>query len=158
VIYITKFSIFLSFIYRYSQMFSEVSSCHAADVPSLSDFVPNPTNHVQIYGRKRFCCPCPQFFQTCKKRWNKTLSLTLPPHRNAQGCYIRQTWWPSYRSTIPNPSNHRAIEVGRFLSSSAQIECHLAVCMKTSGLGAIFETYLTKLLLLVQKLRHQIFE
>jgi hypothetical protein len=44
-----------------------------------------------------------------------------------------------------------------FLSSSALVECHLAVRMKTWALGATFETYRTKLLLLVQKLQQQIF-
>jgi hypothetical protein len=33
----------LSFIYRDSKVFNVVSSCHAADVPSVSDFVPKPT-------------------------------------------------------------------------------------------------------------------
>ena len=36
-----------------------VSSCHAADVPPVSDFVPNPINHVHIYGRNRFYYSCP---------------------------------------------------------------------------------------------------
>jgi len=48
MIYIKKSSICLSFIHRYSQVFSLVSLCHAADVPSVSDFVPNPMNHVRI--------------------------------------------------------------------------------------------------------------
>ena len=37
-----------------------------------------------------------------------------------------------------------------FLSSSARVECHLTVWMKTWGLSSISETYLTKLLLLLQ--------
>ena len=49
--YIKKCSIYLSFIYRYSQLFSVVSSCNAADVPSVSDFVPNPMNHVRIMSQ-----------------------------------------------------------------------------------------------------------
>jgi len=46
--YITKCGVCLSVIYRYSQLFNVVSSFHAADVPSVSDFVPNPMNHVHI--------------------------------------------------------------------------------------------------------------
>jgi hypothetical protein len=52
-----KCSICLSFICRYSRVFNVGSSCHAADVPSVSDFVPNPMNLVRICGRKRFCYP-----------------------------------------------------------------------------------------------------
>ena len=36
-----------------------VSSCHAANVPSVSDLVPNPINHVHIYGRNHIYYPCP---------------------------------------------------------------------------------------------------
>jgi hypothetical protein len=39
--YTTKCSICLSFIHTYSQVFNMVSSCQAADVPSVSDFVPD---------------------------------------------------------------------------------------------------------------------
>jgi len=53
MIYITKYSIYLNFIYRYSQVLNVVSSCPAADVPSVSDFVPYPMNHVRIYGLKQ---------------------------------------------------------------------------------------------------------
>ena len=35
MIYITKCNICLSFIYRYSQVFIMVSSCHVADVPTV---------------------------------------------------------------------------------------------------------------------------
>jgi hypothetical protein len=55
-----------------------VSSCHVADVPSVSDFVPNPVNYVHIYGGNRFSYPSPQFFQTRRKRRKKTLPLTYP--------------------------------------------------------------------------------
>jgi hypothetical protein len=71
MIYITKFRIYLSFIYRYSQVFNVVSSCHVVDVPSVNYFVPNPMNHAHVYGRNRFSYPCPQFVQTCRKKWNK---------------------------------------------------------------------------------------
>ena len=41
----------------YLQIFTGVvSSCHAVNV---SDFFPNPINHVHIYGCNRFCYPCP---------------------------------------------------------------------------------------------------
>jgi len=59
MVYITKCRACLSFIYRYSQAFNVVSSCHAANVPSVSDFVPNPMNHIRINGRNRFCYPGP---------------------------------------------------------------------------------------------------
>jgi hypothetical protein len=52
-----KCSVCLSFICRYSRVFYVVSSRHAADVPSVSDFVPNPMNHVRIWGPNRFCYP-----------------------------------------------------------------------------------------------------
>jgi hypothetical protein len=54
MIHITKYSTSLSFIYRYSRVFDVVSSCHAVDVRSVSDFIPNPMNHVHIYGRRLF--------------------------------------------------------------------------------------------------------
>jgi putative component of membrane protein insertase Oxa1/YidC/SpoIIIJ protein YidD len=41
-------------------------------------FCPKSYDYIRIYGRNRFCYSCPQFFQTCKKRCNKTLSLTYP--------------------------------------------------------------------------------
>jgi len=50
----TKCSVCLNFIYRYSQVFNMVFSCHATDVPSVSDFVPNPMNHVRVYGRNLY--------------------------------------------------------------------------------------------------------
>jgi len=30
-----------------------------SDIPSVDDFVPNPINHIRIYGRNRFCYLCP---------------------------------------------------------------------------------------------------
>ena len=39
---IIKWSVCLSFICRDSKVFNVVSSCHMADVPSLSDFIPKP--------------------------------------------------------------------------------------------------------------------
>jgi hypothetical protein len=56
-LYITKCTKCLNFIYRHSQVFNVVSSYHAADVPSLSDFNPNSMNHVRVCGRNRFCYP-----------------------------------------------------------------------------------------------------
>ena len=44
----------------YLQVFTGVLCgflCHAADVSSVSDFVPNPINHVRICGPNRFCYP-----------------------------------------------------------------------------------------------------
>ena len=63
-----------------------VSSCHVADVPSVSDVVPNPMNHVRVYGRNRFTYPSPQFFQTYRKRWNKNfIFLTYPYSEKSRG-------------------------------------------------------------------------
>jgi hypothetical protein len=59
MIHITKYSTSLSFIHRYSRVFDVVSSCHAVDVRSVSDFVPNPINHVHIYGRNLLFYPYP---------------------------------------------------------------------------------------------------
>jgi len=84
MIYITKCSIYLNFICKYSQVFNVVSSCHVVDVPSVSDFVPKPMNHVRIYGLNRFCYPCPLFFQTYR-RGKKTLSLTYPHTEKSRG-------------------------------------------------------------------------
>jgi hypothetical protein len=53
--HITKCGVGLSFIYRYSEVSKMVFSCHEVDVPSVSGFVPNPMNHVRVYGRNRFC-------------------------------------------------------------------------------------------------------
>jgi len=50
---------FKLYVQLFTQMFIVISSCHAADVPSVSDFVPNPMNLLRIYGRNRFCYPCP---------------------------------------------------------------------------------------------------
>jgi hypothetical protein len=62
-----------------------VSSCHVADVPSVSDFVPNPMNHVRVYGRNRFSYPSTNFFQTCRKNGTETLSLTYPYSEKSRG-------------------------------------------------------------------------
>ena len=114
MIYITKCSTFLSFIYRYSQLFIRVSWYHAADVPSLRDFVPNPISCPHLWSQPLLLSP--QFFQTCRKMWNKNLIFNVSPPRKVQGCYTRRSWWPSYRSTTPNPSSHRAIEAGSNLT------------------------------------------
>ena len=99
------------FIYRYSEVFNMVSSCYAADVPSASCFVPNPMSHVSISGRNRFSYPCQQFFQTCRKICNKNFVFKVSSHIEVQRCWVRRSWWPSYRTTTSNPSNHRVIEV-----------------------------------------------
>ena len=76
----------LNFIHRYSQVFSVVCLCHMADVPSVSDFIPNRMNHVCICGCNCFCYLCPYFFQTCRKRWNTNFVFNVSPHRKIQGC------------------------------------------------------------------------
>jgi hypothetical protein len=42
--------------------------------------------------------------------------FNVSSHRKVQGCLIRRSWWPSYRFTTSNPSNHHAIEVGSNLA------------------------------------------
>jgi hypothetical protein len=90
-------------------------------------------NTVILYG----------FFNTwywifSERKWATTIRVTTnttvrAPHRYAAA------WW-----------------LAGFISSSARVECHLTVRMNT-WLGATFEKYLTKLLLLFQKLWQQIF-
>jgi hypothetical protein len=57
MIHTTKCNISWSSIYRYTQMFNAVSSYDAADITSVSNFFPNPTNNVIIYGPNRLCRP-----------------------------------------------------------------------------------------------------
>ena len=56
-IYISQCSVCLCVIHRYSQLFNVVTSCHMADVPSVSIFIPNSINHVHTYGHNCFCYP-----------------------------------------------------------------------------------------------------
>jgi len=67
---------------------------------------------------------------------------------------IRETTKNTVRAPHPYTSPRW---LAGFLSSSARVECHLAVWVETWEPGATFETYLTKLLLPVQKLWQQIF-
>ena len=54
-IYISQNAVLFKFYLQiFTQVFNVVSSCHAADVPSVSDFIPNPMNYLRIYGRNRF--------------------------------------------------------------------------------------------------------
>jgi hypothetical protein len=76
MIYITKFSICLSFIYRYSQTFNVVSSCHAADVPSVRDFVSNSRNHVRIMVATAFVIRARSFSRLAETDRTNTLPLT----------------------------------------------------------------------------------
>ena len=52
---IRKCSIFSSFVYRYSQLFNLVSSCHAADGPFINEFVPNTGLFEMIVGVLTTC-------------------------------------------------------------------------------------------------------
>jgi hypothetical protein len=76
MVYIETCRRYLIFICRYLYVYNVVSSCHAADVIAVSDFVPNPTNYVRIYGHSCFSYRCLHIFKICRKGWNKTLSLT----------------------------------------------------------------------------------
>jgi hypothetical protein len=46
------------------------------------------------------------------------------------------TWWSSYRSTTPNPSNHLAIEVGKKLTAVHEWNAIWRLERKRGGLGA----------------------
>lgn len=110
----------LKFFYRYSQVFNVVFSCQAADVSSVSDFILNPVNHVLIYD-----CNCLCYIQArsssklARRVGTKTLSLTYPHTVQSRGVKSGDCGG-SFRSTISNPSNHRAIEVGSNLMNEVQ--------------------------------------
>ena len=77
----------IQYIFKfYLQIFTGAQCGFLTDVPSVNDFVPYPMNHVRIYSRNLFSCPSPQFFQTCRKMWNKNLVFNVSPHRKVQGC------------------------------------------------------------------------
>jgi hypothetical protein len=78
VIYITKCSLYLNFIYIYSQVFSVVSSCHAVDAPSVSDYVPNPMNRVRVMVATTSVICARSSFTLAGIGGTKPLSLTYP--------------------------------------------------------------------------------
>ena len=80
MLFITKCSTYLSFISRYSQVFNVVSSCHAADVPSVSDFVPNPMNHVRMYGLQPLLLSVPVVLPNLQEEVEQKLWLLTYPH------------------------------------------------------------------------------
>ena len=113
---------------------------------SVNDFVQNPMNHVRIFGRNRICYPCPLAYKFAGSGGTKILCLTYPHTEKSMAIVVAR---PSFHSEL-----HRCTTpwcLAGFLSSSARVECHLAVWMKTWGLGATFETHVTQLLILVQK-------
>jgi hypothetical protein len=148
MIYITKCSVCLSFIHRYSQVFNVVSLCHSAVVPSLSDFVPNPMNHVCICGCNHFCYP---YHTTILILWGDFLWYLV---LNFLWMEVGDCeWW--------NHKQHCTCFTPVYDSMTGRISKQLCmsgmpsewgVWMKTWGLGTTFEMYLTKLLLLVRKL------
>ena len=75
-----KYSVCFSFIYRYSQLFNVVSSCHTADVTSVSDFVPNPMNHVRVYAHNRSVIRVPSSPKLSGR--SETLSWMHPTHKS----------------------------------------------------------------------------
>jgi len=77
-LYITKWSICVSTIYRYSQLFNVVFSCHAADVPSVSDSCP----HV---WSQRLLLSMAVVLPNLQEEVEKTLSLTSPPTWKSPG-------------------------------------------------------------------------
>jgi hypothetical protein len=62
-----------------------VSSYHAADVQSVSDFVPNPMTHIHTYGRNRFCIRARNSSKLAARGETKTLSLTYPHTEKSRG-------------------------------------------------------------------------
>ena len=51
--------------------------------------------------------------------------FNVSPHRKVQGCYIRRSCWPSYRSTTSNPTSHRGFEVGNHFAMGMRGVSHL---------------------------------
>jgi len=149
--YVTKCSICLGFIYRYSQLFNVVSSCHSADVPSVSDFVPNPMNHARFNGcTDSVICASSSFH--------------LAGRGGAKPCL-----WRIHTQKSPGVLN-QAVMVAKlsFHHVQSMMTGRISKHLFTSGMlsGGLnenlmtrckFETYLTYLLLLVQKLYQQIF-
>ena len=79
-----------------------------------------------------FCYPCPQFCQTCKKKWNKKFVSNLSLTQKCRGVLnLGDIRGPIYRCTTSNPSNYPASGVKKYTRSSALVECHLAVWTKT---------------------------
>ena len=152
MIYITKCSICLSFIHRYSQMFSVVLPCHLAVVPPVSNFNPNPMNHVHICGRNCFWYP---YHTTVLILWGDFFVI-LGPEFSLNG----SRWLRMMKPQTTLCMLHTSIWLpGDWQNFYAALHkwCHWGVWMKTWGLGTTFKMYLTKLLLLVQKLWQQIF-
>jgi hypothetical protein len=48
-------------------MFNVVHLFYVADVESVSDFVPDPMNHVSIFGRNRFVIRAHNSFRLAEK-------------------------------------------------------------------------------------------
>jgi len=116
VLYIKKCSICLNFIYRYSQVFFVASSCHAADVPSVRDFVPNHMNHVRIWSQPLLLF-VPVVLSNLQEELEINSVFNISPHRKFQRCY-------TYRSTTSNPGNHRAVRqevTSRWMCGSAHL-------------------------------------
>jgi len=67
-----------------------------------------------------------------------TKTLTQPHTEMSRGVKSCDRGGQAIVPPRPIQATTFAVEVGRFLSSSAQVECHLVVCIKTSGIGAIF--------------------
>ena len=72
-------------IYRYSQVFNAVSSCHAADVPSVSDLIPNSMNHVHTMFATVSVIRARNSSKLEGRSGTKTLSLTYPHTEKSRG-------------------------------------------------------------------------
>jgi hypothetical protein len=141
--YITKCSICVGSIYRYSQLFSVVAPCHTAGVPSVSDFVPNPMNHSCFNGcTDSVICACSSS-HLAGRGGAKTLSM-MCPHTESPGVLNQAI-------NVAKLSFHhvQSMMTGSGMPSGSLNE-NLRTRLK-------FEMYLTYLLLLVQKLWQQIF-
>jgi hypothetical protein len=64
-------------------MFNEVSSCHTADVPSLSDFLPNPMSASMVANAS--VARGLSSSKLARRGGTKTLSLTYPHTEMSRG-------------------------------------------------------------------------
>ena len=101
-----------------------VSSCHVVDVPSLSNFVPNPMNRIHIYGRNSLCYPYSSGWFFCDK-WS--------------WIFFGRKWEIEIRETTNNAARapHQCtipLWLEGILSSSALVEWHLGAGGGREGL------------------------
>ena len=131
----------------YRQIFTAVSVVslrHVADVPTLSDFVPKSWESLP------YLCSQPLLLSVARLYHAKIIILWRDIW---YWIFPERKWAIATNNTAHAPHLHTPPWwLAGFLSSSVRVECHLAAWMKTWGKDANFETYMTKLLLLFQRL------